>query len=760
MRLVPVYLLTVLAYNAHARTFDILIGGAKVGENTVTVLPNGTLESRLNLSVAGTKVTSELDYQFDSNGTVKSHRFLEAAGPTRFEGRYDGKQLITSLNGKPNPPSSAPKHSPPYFSSLHSSLLSSIKGHLTHPKGSVKLTNISDFTQITADYEWINQTAMIAGRAEPVIRVKITLAGTQMNWVFSPDYTVRGIQVPAQLLTMVEQGWEGLFVDPVTASKELSQLQFAVETSEKVMAPMRDGIKLASTITLPKGAGAAPTVLIRTPYGREGTTFAYSHFAQRGYNVVVQDTRGKGSSEGSFDPFMGEIEDGYDTIEWITKQPWSDGSVGMIGGSYLGYVQWAAAMSKHPALKCIIPQVSPPEPTRNVPWDHGVFMLQPSLWWANIVRGQNADPRAIASTAIDPKSLGVLPLSKVDDVFFGKNLPFFDTWLKRPKLEDWKGAITQEGIGQVKIPVLHVSGTWDGDGIGTLLNWQALRANSGNQWMVFGPWSHAFNTSTSIGSLNYGSDSVIDLTTLEVRFFDQFLKNKDVGMLKVPRVKIFASGSNQWFSDQDLPLTFTTKQTVFLAGKSARGFRSSGALSSHMPAQGVDSYPYNPAKSIASPIGADVGKLEAKEFPGEVLTYRTGPVQKSTLITGPFEVKLHAFTSVKDATFFAFLAEESPDGGRKLLGQPGKMRTSFAFGTKVQPNRTFELSIQPWLFAHVLRPGSRLVLIITSDAFPTFARNPGTGEPDFSATKLLSAVHTVRRGKGAPSSLSYYAYSW
>lgn len=760
MRWALICLATAFTCASYARTLDILVGGSKVGENTISLQPDGTTQSRLTITVPGTKITSELDYQFAADGKVKRHRFLEESGTSKVEGSYDGMKLTVLVNGKPAPTGNVPKHGPPYFSNLHPSLFQTLKGQLEKPKGTITITSVSTFTPISADYEWTTLTVSVGGRIEPITLVKLTLAGSVIKCALSADYTVRGIQVPAQLLTMQERGWEGIFADPVAKSKELSQLTHPVETTPKTLTPMRDGIQLATTLALPKGAGKAPTILIRTPYGREGTMFAYSHFAQRGYNVVVQDTRGKGDSQGKFDPFMGEIEDGYDTLEWITKQQWSDGSVGMIGGSYLGYVQWAAAMSKHPALKCIIPQVSPPEPTRNVPWDHGVFMLQPNLWWANIVRGQNADLSTAATLSLDPKALYTLPLSRADDVFFGRNLPFFDSWLKRPRLEDWKGAITQKGIGEVKIPVLHVSGTWDGDGIGTLLNWQAQRKNGGNQWMVFGPWPHGFNMSTTLGDLDFGPQSVIDLTTMEVRFFDQFLKKKEVGMEKVPRVKIFATGANQWFSDRDLPLSFTHKRTVYLAGNSGKGFKSSGVLTEHVPAPGKDSYAYHPAKSKVLPASSNVGSVRESDFPGEMLTYRTEKFTKSTLVTGPFEVKLHAFTTVRDATFFAFLAEETADGKHQMLGQPGKMRTTYATGGLISPNRTVELDIQPWLFAHVLKPGSRLVLFITSDMFPVFARNPGTGEPDFSATKLLSAVHTVRRGKGAASSLSYYAYSW
>src|SRR5262249_52028643 len=143
--------------------------------------------------------------------------------------------------------------------------------------------------------------------------------------------------------------------------KELSQPTFAVKVEKGIKIPMRDGVNLVHDMARPAVEGKYPTILIRTPYGRTGSMADGEWWAKRGYVLIAQDVRGREDSDGDWDPFVAERKDGKDTIDWIAKQPWSDGKVGMIGGSYLGYVQWAAAVEHPAALKCIIPQVSPPD---------------------------------------------------------------------------------------------------------------------------------------------------------------------------------------------------------------------------------------------------------------------------------------------------------------------------------------------------------------------------------------------------------------
>jgi len=183
----------------------------------------------------------------------------------------------------------------------------------------------------------------------------------------------------------------------------------------------------------------------------------------------------------------------------------------MIGASYVGYVQWAAASKQHPALKCIVPQVSPPASAMwNLPYENGVFTLLNNLWWLRLVD----NPKGInMNTALDPvkglKQSTKLPLSNIDDAMLGFNSKIYESWLTRNGSAKWKGWDFESQLGKIKIPALHISGWFDGDGIGTQRNWEQLaRGGNKNQWLIYGPWTHFFNTTDKLGEIDFGSKSI------------------------------------------------------------------------------------------------------------------------------------------------------------------------------------------------------------------------------------------------------------
>jgi len=229
------------------------------------------------------------------------------------------------------------------------------------------------------------RTLDVAGTRRVAQVYLVRLGGVDMDLYLSEGATVAW-DVPAQMLKAVAPGWEELIVDPTTRMPELSQPTHKTTTEAAVKVKMRDGIELTHGIARPADDGKVPVILVRTPYGR-ATYMAFADwYAKRGYAYIVQDVRGRGDSAGDWEPFVHERSDGYDTIDWISKQPWCNGSVGMIGGSYVGWVQWWAAVEEHPALKCIVPQVSPPDPFLNFPYDHGIPFLYGGVWWAIAVK--------------------------------------------------------------------------------------------------------------------------------------------------------------------------------------------------------------------------------------------------------------------------------------------------------------------------------------------------------------------------------------
>ncbi|HEV2473604.1 MAG TPA: CocE/NonD family hydrolase, partial [Chthonomonadales bacterium] len=242
--------------------------------------------------------------------------------------------------------------------------------------------------------------------------------------------------VPGQKLVSVRQGYEDLTTSQSSENSSVSQPIYQVKIDRNVKIAMRDGVQLAADIYRPDSPGTFPVILQRTPYGRalavEGT-----RYAKRGYVFVAQDVRGRGDSKGVFEPFVNESNDGYDSVEWCARQPWSTGNVGMIGGSYLGYVQWAAAREGSPHLKCIVPIVSPPDPFFNIPYAFGAFFLSPTLWWSAAVDNGATNITDPAKQLRDLKAFYTLPLTEVDKALYGHHLAFYQEALKHPTNDDY-----------------------------------------------------------------------------------------------------------------------------------------------------------------------------------------------------------------------------------------------------------------------------------------------------------------------------------
>lgn len=747
-------------------TIDLTLAGNAVGTNTFEIAADGTFSSITTATIGPQKISSSLKGVL-RQGKIFEFTLEESAGPAKGKivwknGKFDiwqgDKQVRSGLEIKPK--TSA------FFTTFHPQ---AVQTFFALPEGTSKTTmfDLNSLTDVPIEIKREQSTVVLKSGATPVRKLSFTVSGIEIRYAAALDKPdILGMHVPAQQFMGVARGFEGVFVDPMSLYPELSQPTHQTISETRVRAPMRDGRNMMMDITRPAGDGKYPVVLIRTPYGRSAPMVTYGEFyAKRGYAVVIQDVRGTGGSDGLFDPFNTNVADGKDTLDWLVRQPWCNGNVGMIGGSYVGAVQWAAAVNHHPALKAIIPQVSPPEPTRNVPWDHGAFMLAGGVWWARIVKDRKAD-MAMASRGIkDMKPLATLPLSQVDNLMFGENVPFYDIWLRRPFASDWKGAFTTEQVGQVRIPVLHVSGLWDGDAIGTKLHWEARRKNGHtNQWLIYGPWEHAFNVKTKLGDQDYGPGSVLELDSVYLRFFDTWLKGKDVKWGDQPRVRFFETGSNRWLTGADWPLPNSKPVTFYLSGGNARGVKSAATLSSRPGSTGRDQYPYDPNKVTAVEEAFEVDSAKAKltrpssTYKHEMLVYRTAPFPVATSLTGPFSADIFVSTSVRDATFHVALFDEDPKGNWTLVGQPGQRRIGWKDGRfgPVRPNEVRRIQIEPWEFAREFKKGHRLVVTVQSDAFPGFARNPGTGEPDASAKRLLKAIQTVYKGGARPSKITLY----
>ncbi len=580
---------------------------------------------------------------------------------------------------------------------------------------------------------------------------------------------VRPVSAPAAAARAIGSGFEKLLSDPTTLYPELSRPDFKTKSEKGVKVKMRDGVALTADIVRPAGDGKYPAILERTPYGRELLSKLEGEWwAKRGYVHIVQDVRGRNESQGDWNPFSHERRDGYDTIDWIAKQPFSDGNVGMIGGSYLGWVQWAAAVEAHPALKCIVPQVSPPDLFFNFPIDHGIPMLYSTLWWANYVRDRKVPDFPQLLTNLD--KLQTLPLTRADDEVLGVDIPYYDQWLENETPSAFAGMSFMPDMGKINIPIMHISGWWDSDGIGTKLNWGRMRElGHKDQWLIYGPWTHRFNATSRLKDVDYGPDAIMEIDSIYLRWFDHWLKGKNVYWNKQPKVRVFVTGANRWMELEDWPDPKSKEMSLYLSADGpANGKTSLGELKPDAPRdQEPDRYTYNPAIAVIPQELRDMkdifelGSTEVKFEPHEndVLIYKTDAAAAEYELGGPIELDLYFSTSAKDTDFFASLVDIDEKGIIKVIGLPGKIRARYISGWEnpslLVPNQVYKATIAIWDTAHQVKQGHRLGLMINSHMFPFYARNLNTGEPIKSAVRAVAAHQTVYHDKQRPSVLRF-----
>ena len=264
--------------------------------------------------------------------------------------------------------------------------------------------------------------------------------------------------------------------------------------------PMRDGATLSADVTLPAAALAqgerVPVILMRTPYVKSNilTVTAARYYAERGYAYMAMDVRGRGDSDGVFDPRVNDGIDGYDAIEWLAAQPWSDGNIGTIGGSYPGCIQWLTALHQPPHLRAMIVLVTPADPFVETPT--GLPHLQ-DLCWLHFVSGRVNQP--MESVNWD-EIYTHLPLATMDERV-GRSIPIWREQISHAQLDDyWRRICYQNQFDRVNVPVLHISGWYDDEEVGTPANFAAMvAAGRAGQRLLMGPWGHAVNTTRTLG---------------------------------------------------------------------------------------------------------------------------------------------------------------------------------------------------------------------------------------------------------------------
>lgn len=551
-----------------------------------------------------------------------------------------------------------------------------------------------------------------------------------------------------------------------------------------VETPMRDGVVLRADVYRPDTTEPLPVLLQRTPYGKKfGPPNLALMAAERGYAVIIQDTRGRWASDGDGYPLVHEMADGYDSVEWAAHQPWADGQVGMYGGSYVGYTQYAAAAMRPPSLKAIVPAITFCAPY-DIFYKGGALALGVTVSWGLMAQAQMAILRhpgdaqekarlmeqliEAADGMARGRTFSHLPLA--DMPLIGRNglTTLLADAIAHPTRDDyWQKLVCPHEA--VKIPTFHIGGWYDIFIASTLRDYGGIRQQGNTrQKVLIGPWLHG-PTEGLVGQVDFGwraSSALVLPDEQQLRWFDRWLKGANNGVDQEPPISIFVMGENRWRTEQEWPLARMRPTCFYLhSGGAANSLNGDGALLVETPVEEpVDTFVYDPRHPVptrggglccwgaALPAGAfDQREIESRP---DVLVYTTPPLERDIEATGPVEVRLWAATSAADTDFTAKLVDVGPCGYARNVQEGlirARYRRSAATPEPLSPGEVYEYTIDLGPTSNVFKAGHRIRLEIASSNFPAFDRNPNTGRPIGYDTELRPAVQTLLHDAAHPS---------
>ena len=549
------------------------------------------------------------------------------------------------------------------------------------------------------------------------------------------------------------------------------QNEVIVERGVKV--PMRDGVVLRADIYRPKQDGRFPVLLQRTPYNKSGgSDFGYRGAAE-GYVVIIQDVRGRYTSEGDWYPFRYESEDGYDTVEWAAALPYSNGKVGMFGGSYVGATQMLTAIAHPPHLAGICPFVTASNYHANWTYQGGAFEQWFNESWTSGL-AQDTLNRQIERDTNAMKGIWELPLNRYPLFNAPRGslqldspeelAPYFVDWLAHPNYDDyWKRWSIEEHYPDIKVPALTIAAWYDIFQGGSLRNYEGMKEHGGSdaaksgQHLLVTIGGHA-GSGRKIGDVDFGPAAAeFNDTAVTLAWYDYLFRGMHNQFAGKP-VRIFVMGLNQWRDEDDWPLK---------RAQSTKYFLHPGALSTEAPGQEeADHYVYDPANPVPTtggplccdPLHLPAGPRDqrAVESRPDVLVYSTPAFDHDFEVTGPVRLEVYAKSSAVDTDFSAKLVDVWPNGFAQNLTEGivrARYRDSQETPQLMNPGQIYKFIIDLWSTSNVFRQGHRLRLEVSSSNFPRFDRNLNTGETGEFARHFVTATNTIYHDAQHPSAL-------
>jgi len=554
---------------------------------------------------------------------------------------------------------------------------------------------------------------------------------------------------------------------------------------------MRDGVRLSTDVYRPRGKGKWPVILIRTPYNNSDDRLVDfgKRFASWGYAVAIQDVRGRHDSEGEWYPSKNEGSDGYDTLRWLNRQPWSNRKVGMTGGSYSAMVQWDVAILRPPSLKAMVSMVCPSDLFINCWYRRGTLVWGDAIRWISLVDGRvnqnllaytlpgayRAFPEIMRSLPEIyqrfAKDFGEifnhLPLTTVDKAL-GRYVKFWHDWLLHQSYDSyWKERSYHGKYSRIDVPVLHITGWYDDCADGNIQNYLGMKSSASsllarrNQFLVVGPWPHGINVSRKYGDIDFGPAALIDLEQLQRRWFDYWLKGHKNGIVKEKPVSIFVMGANKWREESEWPLKRTRLAKLFLHSHGrANSLRGNGWLNKKPPAESEaisDEFDYDPDDPC--PSAANINEPDDRrpaERRDDTLIYDSELLGVPIEVTGRIMVELFASSSARDTDFAAHLVDVFPNGYAHPVADgiiTARYRDSLERPSLIEPGEIYRYRIDLWHTSNLFREGHRIRLEISSADFPRYARNMNTGKLYGADSRGIVAHQVVFHDQKHPSNV-------
>jgi hypothetical protein len=501
---------------------------------------------------------------------------------------------------------------------------------------------------------------------------------------------------------------------------------------------------------------------VRTPYDRRDERWAgpAQRLAASGFVAVVQDVRGRGDSQGYWRPFWNEGRDGYDTIEWVAAQPWCTGRVGTMGGSYNAWAQWAAAREAPAHLTCMVSSCAGGRVMKEWPTCDGMLTLQ-MLSWLYLVNGRTMQD----TTAVDWDAIFHHRPLRTMDVALG-GLPMWQECVEHTTLGYWRDLeLSERDFSAIDVPTLHVTGWWDGPQPGLFFHAGMTASSPAScQPLLVGPWDHEGSQRPKpvVGGVDF-SAGLVDHEDMHRRWFGHWLRDEPMA---VAPVRWFCTGGHEWVESASWPPPGVEARRLNLhSGGRANSLRGDGVLRWQPPGdEPADSYLYDPDNPVSQlldfdpfqpSIEAPLDRRYVARRP-DVLVYTTEPAQSALCIAGDPTLELHAASDCPDTDWVVSLADVDPSGRSMQLAEGrlrARFRESLEYETLMEPGVPYRFTIELTAVGHVIRPGHRLRLAITSSDFPIYDTNTNTGRPIADDTEPRIARNTVLHSGGHASYL-------